>query len=363
MNSYLKKITLLLLLHWSLTCSAHSESLPQHYIDLSFEQINLRDFLKMMAQFNNLNILLSDKVQGNIQMELKNVKWQDVFETALAHKNLSYIHEKGILWVAPLEEINAHRKKLVMEKSYANDLDNGYQVMIEARIVEADQRFARNLGVKLGGKSSTSLLKSEQIKTSNLEFSSPLSSDGLNGFPAASAAITMLSKGSSELLQMELSALEANGQGNIVANPRIFTANLVKATIEQGTELPYQTSSKEGARVQFRRANLKLEVTPKILENHEVLLDVDISKDTIGMKTEQGYAIDTKHLRSQIVIEDGGTAIIGGIFLQTEREDIVQVPFFGSIPILGKLFKHKSKIKDKTELLVFLTPSLLKKGL
>jgi type IV pilus assembly protein PilQ len=157
--------------------------------------------------------------------------------------------------------------------------------------------------------------------------------------------------------------LESDGNGNIIANPRIITANRTLATIEQGTELPYQSNSKEGSKVQFRKANLKLEVTPTINHQH-ILLDVEISKDSVGMKTEQGFAINTKHLKSQILVENGGTVIIGGIYLQTERDDIVKIPLLGDLPILGKLFQHKTTLKDKTELLVFLTPlSLILKGI
>jgi type IV pilus assembly protein PilQ len=169
----------------------------------------------------------------------------------------------------------------------------------------------------------------------------------------------MLSKGASQLLQIELNALETNGQGNIIANPRIVTADGVKALIEQGTELPYQTSNKEGSRIHFRKANLRLEVTPKITPHGQVLMQVEISKDTIGMKTEQGYAIDTKNLKSQISLEDGGTAIIGGIYLHTQRNDTVKIPFLGDLPFIGALFKHQAKLNDKTELLVFITPTLI----
>lgn len=335
--------------------------LPEETINLSFKSVELRDLLKIMAESVKLNMVLSEKISGTSSIELNHVAWNEAFEMILASKGLSYKYHGKILWVGPFEELNQQGRRL--EASPATPA-RPPQVMIEARIVEADHRFARNLGVKLGAKTArTPTLNSDQALNADQssQIESSLGADGLNGFAAstATAAITMFSKGTSQLLQLELSSLEASGKGNIVANPRIVTANQVKATIEQGTELPYQTSSKEGSRVQFRKANLKLEVTPKILDNSQVSMEVEISKDTIGMKTEQGYAIDTKHLKSQIIVEDGGTAVIGGIFLHTEREDVVKVPFIGDIPLLGLLFQHKAKINDKTELLVFLTPSLL----
>ena len=229
--------------------------------------------------------------------------------------------------------------------------------MIEARIVEADHRFARNLGVKLGMRPRSSFLEQTPF-----QMSVPLNAGGLGGYEPASAAATLLSKNASRLLDIELTALESDGQGKILSNPRIMTADMVKATIEQGTELPYQTSSSSGGnKIQFRKANLRLEVIPKIHHDGKVSLLVAINKDSVGMKTEQGYAIDTKNLSSEVTVENGGTVILGGIYQTTEREDLVKVPLLGDIPLIGHLFKHQSKLRDKTELLVFLTPTILDK--
>ena len=340
---------------------ADQKPLPQDKVHLNFEQVDLRDLLKAMADIGGINLILSDKVAGQTNIRLNNVPWQEAFESVLANKGLAYLLKGEIIWIASNDELVLFEKNSRINQSKNVSLASTHQIMIEARIVEADHRFAKNLGVKLGAKKLINT-GNNAIPNSHANIDSPLTGDGLNGFPAGQAAVTMFSKGASEFVQLELSALEANGEGNIVANPRVVTADQVKALIEQGTELPYQTSSKEGARVQFRKANLRLEVIPKILSDKRVLMDIDISKDTIGMKTEQGYAIDTKHLRSQIVIEDGGTAVIGGIFMQTEREDVVQIPLLGDIPLIGTLFRHKARIKDKTELLVFLTPTLIEQS-
>jgi type IV pilus assembly protein PilQ len=169
-----------------------------------------------------------------------------------------------------------------------------------------------------------------------------------------------LGKQATQALNMELSALESNGLGNIVSNPRVLAAENTQALIEQGTELPYQSSAGQGAtKVQFRKANLRLEVKPRIQKNQMIVLDVDINKDSVGLKTEQGFAIDTKHVKTQVLVESGGTVILGGIFQETERKDDARVPFLGSIPLIGFLFRQESKFKDKTELLIFLTPTLV----
>ena len=139
-----------------------------------------------------------------------------------------------------------------------------------------------------------------------------------------------------------------------------MTANNIKALIEQGTELPYQAATSSGATsVQFRKANLKLEVTPQITPEGNVLLDVDVNKDSVGIQTTSGFAIDTKHVQTQVLVENGGTVVIGGIYSQTESTNVNKVPFLGDIPILGNLFKDNAKVNNRTELLVFLTPRVL----
>jgi type IV pilus assembly protein PilQ len=151
--------------------------------------------------------------------------------------------------------------------------------------------------------------------------------------------------------------LEADGRGKIVSSPRVVTADQVKALIEQGTEFPYQTATSSGATaVAFRKANLKLEVTPQITPEGSIILDVDINKDSRGETTAAGIAINTKHVQTQVLIENGGTVVIGGIFEQNETEDVTKVPLFGDLPVVGNLFKNKNRTANKSELLIFITP-------
>ena len=262
------------------------------------------------------------------------------------------------------------------------------QVLIEARIVEAADSFGRSLGVKLGatdlrglrggvsgyGTSDASVgiggnmnaigLQTGQVNGTTIPFSDTqfvnLPASGQNGFNASTFAVSLFSAAANRFLNLEISALEADGKGKIVSSPRVITADQVKALIEQGEELPYQTATSSGATaLSFRKANLKLEVTPQITPEGNVILDVDVNKDSVGRSTAAGFAIDTKHVRTQILVENGGTVVIGGIYTQNEREDTTKVPFLGDIPFLGNLFKTKTRTTSKTELLVFLTPKVI----
>ena len=157
-----------------------------------------------------------------------------------------------------------------------------------------------------------------------------------------------------------MSALEADQRGKVVSSPRVLTSSQRPAVIEQGTELPYQSATSSGATsVSFRKANLRLEVTPQITPEGNVILDVDVSRDAVGQLTNAGYAIDTRHVKTQVLVEDGGTVVIGGIYEQFERNRTDKVPLLGDIPVLGYLFRSTTRTNDRTELLVFLTPRIV----
>ncbi len=186
---------------------------------------------------------------------------------------------------------------------------------------------------------------------------------GQNGFQAATFAVSLFSSNLSRLLNLEISAMEADGKGKIVSSPRIVTADQVKALIEQGTELPYQQATSSGATsIAFRKANLKLEVTPQITPEGNIILNVDVNKDSVGRSTANGFAIDTKHIQTQVLVENGGTVVIGGIFEQNEREDETKVPLLGDLPAVGNLFKTRTRTANKSELLVFISPKMISNG-
>ena len=258
------------------------------------------------------------------------------------------------------------------------------QVLIEARIVEAADSFGKSLGVRLGGRPFT--INGARPTPSGIpgdgggggvQFGSTYNAAGgtnsgdfvnlpglgQNGFQAATFALSLFSSGATRLLNLEISAAESDGRGKIVSSPRIVTADQVKALIEQGTELPYQQATSSGATsIAFRKANLKLEVTPQITPEGNIILNVDVNKDSVGRSTANGFAIDTKHIQTQVLVENGGTVVIGGIYEQSDREDETKVPLLGDIPVLGNLFKQKTRTANKSELLVFITPKMLTNG-
>ena len=262
------------------------------------------------------------------------------------------------------------------------------QVLIEARIVEASDTFGKSLGVRLGGSdlrgirggdpgyavtgnnrialggtynavSSTTGESVNALDTINTTFVN-LPAVGQGGFSPSSFAISLFSAAANRFLNLELSALEADGRGKLVSSPRIVTADQTKAMIEQGTEFPYQQATSSGATaVAFRRATLKLEVTPQITPEGNIILDLDINKDSRGETTAAGIAINTKHIKTQVLVENGGTVVIGGIFELTETENEAKVPLLGDLPGVGNLFKNKQRSSNKQEMLVFITPKMI----
>jgi type IV pilus assembly protein PilQ len=297
------------------------------------------------------------------------------------------------------------------------------QVLIEARIVEADDRFSRNLGAKLGYNDiSSTVYRTVSVTdpvtgaasafnvpvygagqrvlggtygtlSGNLRGATDLSSQsgtditsgaggnaqglgrstsldntnfvnlpapGINGNNPASFAISLFGSSLTKFLNLELSALEADQRGKVISSPRVLTADQGKAIIEQGTELPFQSATSSGATaVSFRKANLSLEVVPQITPEGAVILDVKVNRDSVGQLTPSGFAINTRRVATQVLVENGGTVVIGGVYEQTERNVTNKVPFLGDVPIVGNLFKNNQRQNDRTELLVFLTPRIM----
>jgi type IV pilus assembly protein PilQ len=262
------------------------------------------------------------------------------------------------------------------------------QVLIEARIVEASDTFGKSLGVRLGGSdlrgvrggdagysignnnrialggsynavSSTTGESANALNTTNTSFIN-LPAAGQGGFAPATFAVSLFSAAANRFLNLELSALEADGKGKLVSSPRVVTSDQTKAMIEQGTEIPYLQATSSGATsVSFRRATLKLEVTPQITPEGNIILDLDINKDSLGDVVAGLITINTKKVKTQVLVENGGTVVIGGIFELTESDSEARVPLLGDLPAVGNLFKQKQRTSIKQEMLVFITPKMI----
>lgn len=264
------------------------------------------------------------------------------------------------------------------------------QVMIEARIVEADDTFSKSLGVKLGfadlrggrgatpginlpgasrlavtgnylgvGEQTLQAAVTQQSFIPNTQLVN-LPAASINGASPASMGISLFSANANRFLNLELSALEADGKGKIISSPRVVTADQQPALIEQGEEIPFQQATSSGATsIQFKKANLKLEVTPQITPDGNVILVVDVAKDSRGVAVGSSFAINTKHVKTNVQVENGGTVVLGGIFTQTEIDSELKVPVLGDIPVLGRLFRSTRRTRDQTELLIFITPRIV----
>jgi type IV pilus assembly protein PilQ len=264
-------------------------------------------------------------------------------------------------------------------------------VLIEARIVEANKTFARDLGVRLGvggafgpivgytedgapvrrttvgGALGSTRTMAGQVAGVPTTEANPA---GLNlNLPAGASNPGLLSmvlwnNSATRFLNLELSALDVDGRGRLVSSPRVLTANQVEALIEQGTEIPYEEATSSGSTsVTFKKAVLSLKVKPQITPDGRLQLTIEVNKDSRGEDTRSGPAIDTKKVKSEVLIENGGTVVIGGIYEENETNSTQQVPLLGDIPVLGHLFKSNSRISERRELLVFITPRIVSDAL
>jgi type IV pilus assembly protein PilQ len=268
------------------------------------------------------------------------------------------------------------------------------QVMIESRLVIADDKYSKALGARLGitqsGKTgstastisgslgnrptattATTITQGTHngaIQTNLTNGSILTSSDGqpdlMSNLAVANAtgslAYSIYSAAAGLLLNMELTAMESDGKGKIVSSPRVTTANQHKAKIAAGTEIPYLEASSSGAAtVSFKSAVLSLEVTPQITPDDKIIMELDVKKDRVGQVFNGVPSIETQNINTQVLVGNGETAVLGGIFEQTVRNDVEKVPFFGDLPVLGNLFKKRSSQNDKQELLIFITPRIM----
>jgi len=255
------------------------------------------------------------------------------------------------------------------------------QVLIEARIVIADDTFNRDLGVRFGISKTTNgnglttdhkfTLGGHRPGQTNFGGNVAFNTAGNENFlvdlpiggPAASLGMAIVAI-PDFLLQLELQAMQAEGRGEVLSNPRVITSDQKEATIEQGTEIPFQEASSSGASTtSFKKAVLSLKVTPQITPDDRIIMDLAVNQDQVGQEFGGIPSVNTRAINTQVLVDNGDTVVLGGIFERTTRDDIEKVPFFGDLPYLGFLFKQTSVRDDRTELLIFVTPKILKEVL
>jgi len=375
--------------------------------------------LENAIQIEELEPLISESFQLNYikaqdLLNLISTNKQQQFglgagQTATTGGQGSFISKRGVAMVDPRSNIlfvQDTAQRLEEIRKIIRQIDTPIrQVLIEARIVIASDRFSQQLGVRFGqqtgftfvnGKyaagssgslstvpvvttSGTTLVRETRTQTP-FELASGIASAGYSDNPqlnvnlpvpsaAGQLALTLINLGSGNLINLELSALEADARGKVVSSPRVVTGDNQKAAIEQGTEIPYVTpgSANAPATVAFKKAVLRLDVTPQITADGRIIMVVEVRKDTVGQFVQLGGgfsvpSIDTKNVITQIHVNNGDTAVIGGIFEEEIRNDVTQVPFLGNLPILGYLFKQTGTTSKKTELLIFLTPRIVKES-
>jgi type IV pilus assembly protein PilQ len=431
-------------------------------LTLNFQDIETRAVLQLLAETSGRNIVVSDTVQGNVTLRLRNVPWDQALDIVMTTKGLDMRQNGNVIIVAPAEEIAARETADLEAKAAITELEPLYseflqvnyakaadlatlisgssgggnallsgrgsiavddrtntllvqdtaerlqdirrmvttldvpikQVLIESRIVVVNDDFSRDLGVRLGvtgfNENSTdgATVISGTGSGTDTMINSVIENLGTNGtiypievpqlgnrynvnVPISNAAgrFALAVLEGDFLVDLELTALEAEGRGEIVSTPRVITANQKEARIEQGVEIPYQQSASSGATtIQFKKAVLSLTVTPQITPDNNIIMDLLVHKDSVGDIISTGGlggtvpSIDTRAVQTQVLVADGQTVVLGGIYETERRETINKVPFLGDIPVVGNLFKSKQRVDNKAELLIFVTPRILEEG-
>jgi len=431
-------------------------------LTLNFQDIETRAVLQLLAETSGKNIVVSDTVQGNVTLRLRNVPWDQALDIVMTTKGLDMRQNGNVIMVAPAEEIAARETADLEAKQAISELEPLYseflqvnyakandlatlitggsggnpllsergsvgvddrtntllvqdtaeslqsirrmvrtldipikQVLIESRIVVVNDNFSRDLGVRLGvtafNESNTGLTTISGTGTGTdtmigsaldnladpangtvFPITLPTLNDRYNvNVPIADAAgrFSLAVLENDYLVDLELTALEAEGRGEIVSTPRVITANQKEATIKQGVEIPYQQSASSGATtIQFKEAVLELVVTPQITPDNNIIMDLRVSKDNVGEVISTGGlggtvpSIDTRSVETQVLVANGQTVVLGGIYETERRETINKVPFLGDIPGAGVLFRSTQRTDNKAELLIFVTPRILEEG-
>ena len=380
-------------------------------INLNLTNVELTEALQILADQLQLNLIVADNVTGSTNLKLNDVTWLDAIQGLSKTHQIAIHLQNNVLWVSKSHDkslATAEHRLALISVNFANaselaallaqsgqGLSSGQgtiavdertntlivndtephiaaikklvtqldrpvrQVMIEARMVSLKTNLAKEFGV-LWGASPTGLDSPADDASfiHGMQITAPVVQ------PHATVGLNVARLSDDLLLDLELTALEHENKGEIIASPKIFTANQQPAFIEQGTEIPYVESAASGATaVQFKKAVMGLRVTPKITPNQHVLLDLTITQntrgDTVSTPTGPAVAIDTQEMGTQVLVKNGETIVLGGIFQTLELKDDSGVPILSSLPLVGRLFKHQRQQQQKRELVIFVTPTIL----
>lgn len=400
-------------------------------LTLNFQKIDVREALNVIADFTELNMVISDTVSGNLTLRLKDVPWDQALDIILQSRGLDMRKNGNVIQVAPREEIAAKEKINLAARQEISDLEElrtesfqlSYQtvaemiklltdpkqpilskrgsavsdprtgtifvqdtptrleevrkiikqvdvpvrqVLIEARFVSAGDQFNRTLGGKLGytgpavaagagfsvGANTPTATRALVQPNVNL----PGATSGTGGL-----TLSLFNPLATKVLTLELTASELDGRTKNIASPRVVTKDKVAAVISAGTQVPYQQATSSGATsIAFKDATLSLNVTPQITPDDHINMQVAANQDTVGTIYSGVPSINTKKVSTEVLVENGGTVVIGGVFTQDISDNTEKVPLLGDVPVVGWLFKNNVKIDNKSELLIFITPKIMK---
>jgi len=409
-----------------------SNIMATNRISLNVKNIPTPKILRWLAQSNHQNIIVSPDINSKITVHLRSVSAKDALLSILNATGLFHKKIGNILYIAPLEEIKQYSEKqqfvtnqsplktqfihlnyakatnmvkILGDKNQkllskigsisADDRTNSLlikdhegqlnqiipfikkldkavpQVAIQARIVNIDYDYEKELGLRFGitsGRHLSGTLKGANKIAEGKNIASVNPADRLNvdlpslAAHSASIGLALFRLAQGTLLDLELSALESEGKAKIISTPRLLTANRQTASIQSGEEIPYQESAgtQGTTKTSFKKALLSLKVTPQITPDHRLILDLQVNQDKRGNQEVKGVpTIDTREIKTQVLVNNHQTIVLGGIYEHTKINGVERVPFFSSLPLIGKLFRHKKVVDNRRELLIFITPNIM----
>ena len=372
-------------------------------ISVNFPNIKIYDLLHILTEHSGKSVIISDKIGGKININLRKASWREALDTVIQMRGLVKQETANVIVIAPPGELdkkeqlvsqptvfNLHHSsadnlskilgpagvlsptgkagaeartntlvvadtndKIATLKSLLTQIDvPAKQVLIEARIVSADEKFARDLGLEFGMTQTKQAIKSGD--NSNIISTIDLRSGRAN------FAIGKLNNGS--LLDLELAALESEGRGKVISSPKLLTADRQAAYIESGAEIPYQEKTKRGdTSITFKKAVLSLKVTPEIVAEDTVNLLLQLNQDKVSQLTVNGVpVIDTRKIQTQVLVRNSETIVLGGIYEWSKSNNTIGIPVLGKIPLLGLLFRKQETKMERKELLMFVTPWIIR---